>query len=310
MNAPERNLAGPTAAEQTELDRLLSQQFRPQQLMHGDSLDRIERIAIRMAAGHMTVPEYLRDNVSDCMAIAIQAMLWGMDPFAVAQKTHIVSGKLGYEAQLVNAVLQTSGAVRNAPVYEYHGDGDTLQCRVGCVLRGETTLRWGEWLSIKSVSVKNSGLWRSNPRQQIGYLQVKNWARAFAPGAILGVYTVDELVDGSPLADVASAVTTSTPPAPVKAPDLPAYADKSFEGNLPSWTKAVVEGKKTVEELIAMISTRGVLSESQKKRLRAIEAGTPQSDPPEPPAAPPAADETDPFVADMERAERSQGGGK
>ena len=80
---------------QTELDRLLARPFRPQDLMTGDSLDRIERIAMRMAEGRMTVPEYLRGNIGDCMAIAMQAMLWNMDPFAVAQKTHIVSGRLG-----------------------------------------------------------------------------------------------------------------------------------------------------------------------------------------------------------------------
>lgn len=35
----------------------------------------------------------------------MQAVQWGMNPFAVAQKTHFVSGKIGYEAQLVNAVI-------------------------------------------------------------------------------------------------------------------------------------------------------------------------------------------------------------
>ncbi|SPX63869.1 Uncharacterised protein [Leclercia adecarboxylata] len=40
------------------------------------------------------------------MAIIMQAMQWGMNPYAVAQKTHLVNGVLGYEAQLVNADLQ------------------------------------------------------------------------------------------------------------------------------------------------------------------------------------------------------------
>ena len=32
----------------------------------------------------------------------------------------------------------------------------------------------------------------------MGYLQVKNWARAYCPGAILGVYSDDELGAGDP----------------------------------------------------------------------------------------------------------------
>lgn len=188
------------AAQADEFDRLLAQprRFAPADLMVGDNLDRLERIAERMAAGKMTVPEYLRGSPGDCMAIAMQAMLWGMDPFAVAQKTHIVSGRLGYEAQLVNAVVQASGAIRGAFHYEYRGDGATLECRVGAVQRGQTDVTWGEWLYMANVQVKNSPLWKVNPKQQLGYLQVKNWARAYCPGAILGVYTTDELEDLAP----------------------------------------------------------------------------------------------------------------
>ena len=68
------------------------------------------------------------------MAIAMQAMSWGMNPFAVAQKTHIVSGRLGYEAQLVNAVVQQSNAIRGAFSYEFKGEGQALECRVGAVV--------------------------------------------------------------------------------------------------------------------------------------------------------------------------------
>jgi hypothetical protein len=262
----------------SDLDRLLQQPFRPQDLMQGDNLDRIERIAKRMAEGRMTVPEYLRGNIGDCMAIAMQAMLWNMDPFAVAQKTHIVSGRLGYEAQLVNAVLQNSGAIRNAPFYEYRGDGQALECRVGCVLRGETEVRWGEWLSVAAVTTKNSPLWKTNPRQQLGYLQVKNWARAFCPGAILGVYTVDELLDGDPV-DI-PAQRQATPPA--GRPELPPYSAEAFEKNLPAWQKLVAEGKKTAPDLLATLSTKATFSEEQKAQILSLK----KAEAAPPPAAP------------------------
>lgn len=148
-----------------------------------------------MAKSVISVPDHLRGKPADCMAIAMQAAQWGMNPFAVAQKTHVVSGRLGYEAQLVNAVVQQSGAIVGSFSYEYRGDNQAVECRVGAVLRGEAEITWGEWLSANSVQTKNSPLWKTNPKQQLGYLQVKNWARAYAPGAILGVYTPDELDD-------------------------------------------------------------------------------------------------------------------
>lgn len=151
-----------------------------------------------MAKSAITVPDHLRGKPADCLAIAMQAAQWGMNPFAVAQKTHVVSGRLGYEAQLVNAVISASGAITGTFSYEYRGAGQDLECRVGAVPRGAAAIVWGEWLRNGDVKVRNSPLWNVNPKQQLGYLQVKNWARLYCPGAILGVYTDDELQDAAP----------------------------------------------------------------------------------------------------------------
>lgn len=298
-----------TAAAPSELARLLQKTFTPQDLMDGDNLDRLERIAIRMSEGRMTVPEHLRNNVGDCMAIAMQAMLWNMDPFAVAQKTHIVSGRLGYEAQLVNAVLQNSGAIRGLPYYEYRGEGPCLECRVGCIPRGESDIRWNEWLAISAITTKNSPLWKTNPKQQMGYLQVKNWARAYAPGAILGVYTTDELQDDG-LPPPPSARAPAVQPSPQA---LPAYEQAAFTKNLPAWTKLVADGKKSAQDLLATLSTKATFTEEQKAqilRLRPAQAATAPAPAPAPeptPAPSPAADDGhDDFRSDMDAAEGQQ----
>lgn len=212
MNAPQRfnPVAAAVRDEQSasELQRLLQGDYSPRYMLEGDSMDKMMRLAEQMATSKLSVPEYLRGNIGDCLAIVTQAMLWNMNPFAVAQKTHIVNGRLGYEAQLVHAVLQNSGAVQGLPVYEYEGKGEGLQCRVGFTPAGGYEVVFGEWLAISQIKVRNSPLWATNPRQQLGYLQIKNWARAFAPGAILGVYSADEL------ADSAGPGASDAPPAP------------------------------------------------------------------------------------------------
>lgn len=162
-------------------------------MMNPGSMDRVMRIAEMMASGRSTIPAHLQKSPADCMAVVLQAMQWGMLPHIVAQKTHIVNGTLGYEAQLVNAVVQASGCITGRFHYEYKGNSPSMECRVGAVIRGESEITWGEWLNESKVTTKNSPLWKVNPRQQIGYLQVKNWARAFAPGAILGIHTPDEM---------------------------------------------------------------------------------------------------------------------
>lgn len=157
------------------------------------AMQQLNQIAQLMASSICTVPKHLQGNTGDCFAIALQASQWGMSPFSVAQKTHLVNGVLGYEAQLVNAVIQSSGSIRGRFHYDYKGEGTKLQCRVGATIKGEDEITWGEWLSVDTITTKNSPLWKTNPKQQMGYLQVKNWARQYCPGAILGVYSDDEL---------------------------------------------------------------------------------------------------------------------
>lgn len=244
-----------------------------------------------MAKSSVTVPDHLKGKPADCMAIAMQAMQWGMSPFAVAQKTHIISGRLRYEAQLVNAVVQQSNAIRGSFHYEFRGDGPTLECRVGAVLRGDTDVTWGEWLRSSDVTTKNSPLWKVNPKQQIGYLQVNNWARLYAPGAILGVYTPDELETIEPPSNKHMGPADVVQP---KKPALPDYAPADFDKNLPAWTKAVESGKKTPSDLLAMLSTKATFSELQKAMILSLKAK---------PAELPLGDVDDDFVRDMTAAE-------
>lgn len=164
-------------------------------LFNPQAMSQLMALAHEMAQATVTVPKHLQGKQGDCLAVVMQAAQWRMNPFAVAQKTHLVNGTLGYEAQLVNAVVQNSGAIVGSFTYEYSGQGEQLACRVGAQLKHTNHITWGEWLPIGLVTTRNSPLWKTNPKQQLGYLQVKNWARAYCPGAILGVYSVDELQD-------------------------------------------------------------------------------------------------------------------
>ena len=187
-----------TTALQTVAQTALAETGRAQAgslMMDSATMGSLMRLAELMASGKSTVPAHLQKNPSDCMAVCMQAAQWGMNPFAVAQKTHLVNGMLGYEAQLVNAVVQQSNSIEGRFHYEYKGSSPTLECRVGAQIKGEADITWGNWLNESKVATKNSPLWKVNPAQQMGYLQVKNWARMFCPGAILGVYTKDELSD-------------------------------------------------------------------------------------------------------------------
>lgn len=172
-----------------------------------EGMNQLVRFAELMSQSKATVPEHLEGKPADCLAVTMQAAQWGMNPFAVAQKTHVVNGKLGYEAQLVNAVVSSSSLLATRLNYRWSGDwsnvnGKTdkspnLTVTVSAVLKGEAEPR-ELTISMAQAGVRNSPLWEQDPRQQLAYLCTKRWARLHAPDVLLGVYTPDELQETAP----------------------------------------------------------------------------------------------------------------
>ncbi|MCI0215026.1 recombinase RecT [Cronobacter sakazakii] len=167
-----------------------------------EGLNQLVRFADLMSQSKATVPAHLAGKPADCLAVTMQAAQWGMNPFAVAQKTHVVNGALGYEAQLVNAVVSSSSLLATRLNYRWDGDwskvsGKTdkspnLTVTVWATLKGETEPR-ELTISMAQAGVRNSPNWEVDPRQQLAYLCTKRWARLHAPDVLLGVYTPDEL---------------------------------------------------------------------------------------------------------------------
>jgi hypothetical protein len=251
------------------------------------------QFAEMMSKAVVTVPKHLHGKPADCLAITLQAMRWRMDPYVVGSKTHVVNGNLGYEAQLVVAVLKNSGAVKGRPHYEYRGDGNALECRAGFVPAGEDAIVWTEWLSIAGITTKNSPLWKVNPKQQFGYLQARNWARLYAPDALLGIYTDDELQTIPMQQPVERHMGT----ADEVRPELPAYAQADFEKNLPGWRKVVESGRKTAADLLAMLQTKATFTADQQAEI--LKLGQVEE-------TPDTGTADDGFVKDMEAAEAQQ----
>lgn len=222
-------------------------------LLNIDVMDRMMKLAEVMSQGVATVPKHLQGRPSDCLAIIMQAARWGMDPFVVGQKTHLVNGALGYEAQLYNALITSSKVVHGRFKYEYGGDWakivgkkdgrdeSGLFVRVGAVLRGETEVTWGEPIYLADITTRNSPLWKTAPKQQIGYLAVKYWARTYCPEVTMGVYDKEDLeqrtereINPAPaqrmdLKEIAGSTVTTTSSARESTVNVDAFADEFRE---------------------------------------------------------------------------------
>lgn len=243
-------------------------------MMNPDIMGQLSKVANLMASGLCTVPKHLQKAEGDCFAIAMQAMQWGMNPFSVAQKTHLVNGTLGYEAQLVNAVISSSKAIVGRFKYEYSGDWSRANApdaavRAGAVINGEDQVTWGEWLYIANVTTKNSPLWKTAPKQQSAYLAVKYWARIYCPEVIMGVYSHDELEVITPNNEAHVENTGEADNPEEEENVIEYYSDDEFDEKLQGWIDFMKKKQRGADGLIATVQSKGKLfTDEQKQALK------------------------------------------
>jgi len=186
-----------TEAVSTDIDSMM---------LTDTGFNQVMRMADVMAKGVSTIPKHLQGNPSDCAAIIIQARSWDMSPYAVAQKTHLVNGTLGYEAQLIHAVILKSGVFQGRPHFVDVGNWESIEgkqtkygdaaekglgIKVIATLSDGTTCEHTCFLS--TCKVRNSPNWTTKPKVQCSYQAIKEFARLHTPDVILGVYSNDEL---------------------------------------------------------------------------------------------------------------------
>lgn len=158
-------------------------------------------------AGGKLVPNHLQKSPADCLMVIEQAMRWGMSPFAVAQATSVIQGKLMFEGKLVAAAVHSSGILAGRLSYEFKGAGDSRAITVSGTLKGEGAPRSIE-VAFKDAKTANQ-MWQKQPDQQLVYHGTRVWARRHAPEVMLGVYSPEEF-EAPPMRDV----TPSAPPPP------------------------------------------------------------------------------------------------
>lgn len=230
-------------------------------MMSDELMNRMMQMADVMAKSKVTVPKHLQGSQGDCFAVVLQAAQWGMNPFSVAQKTHLVNGTLGYEAQLVNAVITTRAPVTGRLKFEFGGDWDKVNGKedkspdrfviVSATFKGEDEPRELKIGMHQVGAVRNSPMWTADPRQQLAYLAVKRWSRLYCPDVILGVYTPDEIEPETPAPE--RDVTEQVVSEPKKHAGSSALKDRLNNTRSKKQDSNVVEGQATQFDVVGTL---------------------------------------------------------
>lgn len=224
------------------------------------------------------VPKDFKGKPGNCLI----AMQWGAElglkPLQALSNIAVINGRAALWGDAVIALVRGSS---KCEYVQESDDGHTATCRVKRRGEPEEVRTFGMDDAKTAGLLGKQGPWTQYPKRM---RQMR--ARAFAlrdvfPDVLRGMPVAEEVMDIPRDMGAADVVRNEEPPKSAARPELPEYAQADLEKNLPAWRNAIEAGKTTPDRVIAMVSTKGVLSEAQKLAIRnlvPIEVGAPTSE--------------------------------
>jgi len=206
------------------------------------------RLAEMMSTGRL-VPQHLQKSPGDCLMVVELAMRFRMSPFAVAQCTSVIQGKLMLEGKLVAAAINSSGVLEDRLSYEFAGANETRSVTVRGTMRGETSPR--EMKVMLAEAQTTNPLWKKQPDQQLVYFGTRAWARRHAPEVMLGVYSPEEF-DAQTARDTFRGTTLDAEAQTTPAPEPASQPSKPKRQTTAEWLDEIdmeVAAARTADEV-------------------------------------------------------------
>lgn len=248
-----------------------------------ESFELIQRVS-KAFAGSDLVPAQYKGNLANCMIAMDMAQRIGANPLMVMQNLYIVHGTPGWSSKFLVATINACGRYSSLR-YEWKGKpgADDYGCRAWAVEKASGERLDGVWVTWKMVNAegwasKNGSKWKTMADQMFIYRAAAFWQRAYAPELGMGLSTTEELgdvidvrqtADGSYTMDSASVDQDTGEIIPPAAPALPDYTDEQFAKSLPGWRGLIESGKKSADDIIAMVGSKARLNDDQLAMIRA-----------------------------------------
>lgn len=197
-------------------------------------------------------------TAEQALALMLVAQAEGQHPATITQDYDIIQGKATRKTHSVLARFQQMGGK-----VEWHELTDqvadaTFSHKAGGVLRMT-------WTFEQAVKAKLTGKdnWKNYPRAMLRARCIAEGIRAVYPAALGGMMVSEEAQD----------TVSGQQDQPVEArvieerAELPLYPVDDFKANLPKWGAVIESGRKTAADIIAMVSSKGTLTEEQKAQI-------------------------------------------
>jgi hypothetical protein len=186
----------------------------------------------------------------------------GLSPMSAIQNIAVINGKPSIYGDAGKALLLQAGIVIEEDNTETVKRTGIARCKI---------TRPGHPPCERTFSIddaktaglfKKQGPWTNYPERQMAWRAFWFAARDIASDVLKGLRGAEEVQDYAERDITPMAAPVVTGPQP--------YPAESFAKNLPNWTKLILDGLKTSDQIIAVVSSKGVLSADQVATIKAI----------------------------------------
>ena len=147
------------------------------------------------------VPDHFRGDPASTLVALQMAFRLQVDPLMLLQKTYVLKGKPGIEAQLAIALINTRGPFKGPIQWNLEPNADKPTKCTAWAIHKITGQRCDISLDMDTVKAegwygKDGSKWKTIPAQMFRYRTAMWLGRAYCPEVLMGLYSVDELIDG------------------------------------------------------------------------------------------------------------------
>jgi len=236
-----------------------------------NSMDEAFRMA-EMLSGSQMVPKNYQGKPQDALVAMMMGSELGLNPIQSLANVAVINGKPAIYGDALLALVQ------NHPKFGGHEESfDESSMTASCTVwrKGDSSKHT---VTFSQADAKQAGLWgKQGPWAQYPKRMLMWRARGYAlrdkfADALGGLITVEEARD-IPEQDMGMAQRSEPKPAEPARPQLEHYPAEQFEANFPAWKNAIEAGKRTPEQIVAMVSSKAELTEDQRSQIMALEEG-------------------------------------
>ncbi|WP_371763353.1 recombinase RecT [Massilia sp.] len=217
-----------------------------------------------IASSDMVPKDYVNKPGNVLVAVQTGAEL-GLKPMQSLQGISVINGRPSIWGDAMRALI-----ISHPEFEDLHEDKQDTQCTVTLKRRGRTAVvsTFSMEDAKKAGLAGKSGPWQTAPRRMLQMRAFAFAARDLFADALKGIKSTEELRDYPSDERVERDITPATTPAQLQQaparPELIECTAEKFAENAAAWRDVILSGKKTPAALVAMLSTKTILTEDQK----------------------------------------------